>query len=123
MSGASNKSAVIPPVPSMQGPAADGTYSPVQLAEYVRHHGRSAAFTISTDGILALASGVELLVEKLTEVAEASAKLRELEQSLEGEFGEHSLKQYLDQIDAAVFGGGATTPHKEDQGIGGTDAA
>ena len=116
MSAAPGGSAVTPLVPSMQGPAADGTYSPVQLAEYVRHHGRSAAFTISTDGILALASGVELLVEKLTEVADAAAELRSVEHYLVRGDEREQFRASLDRIDAAVFGPGGNTPNEEDQG-------
>jgi len=116
MSRAAGKSAATPPVPSMQGPRADGTYNAVELAEHVLRYGRPAAFTLSTDGILALAMGVDLLVQKLTEIGRAAEELQEFVDCLVDKPGHEQLQSRLDLSRVEVFGPDEQQPNEEVMG-------
>ena len=57
--------------PSLIGPDASGKYYPLEIAEHVVRHGAAGAITVSTDGVRALAYGVDYLAANLDQIADA----------------------------------------------------
>ncbi len=102
-------------VPSMRRVGDAEPCNADELARYVQHFGRRGVMTLSTNGVRALAAGVEQLVQSMTEVALASSELRDLEAKLVGPGERAALKSGLDRIDAAIFGGTSTQEAKTDE--------